>query len=80
MRFFKGISLMLTAILIAVASMAQVTTSSITGSVKTADGKELEGATITATHTPSGTVYKTVSKKAVLSTLPVCVSVGPIPW
>ena len=44
--------------------MAQVTTGTITGTVKTKDGKNLEGATITVTHMPSGTVYATVVKKA----------------
>ena len=34
---------------------AQVTTSSISGSVKDQSGKLLEGAAITATHLPSGT-------------------------
>ncbi len=61
---------MFTALLMAVASMAQVTSSSITGSVKTSAGKELEGASITATHTPSGTVYHTVSKKGGSFTMP----------
>ncbi len=42
---------------------AQVTTSSITGAVKTTSGIPLEGATITAIHQPSGTKYETVSKK-----------------
>jgi hypothetical protein len=61
---FKRISLMLTVLLIAVTSMAQVTSSSITGTAKTGAGKELEGATVTATHIPSGTVYTAVSKKS----------------
>ncbi|MFO0414708.1 MAG: carboxypeptidase-like regulatory domain-containing protein, partial [Bacteroidota bacterium] len=42
---------------------AQVTTSSISGSVKDQSGKLLEGAAITAIHLPSGTSYSTVSKK-----------------
>ncbi|MDB5249731.1 MAG: outer rane receptor for ferrienterochelin and colicin [Segetibacter sp.] len=40
--------------------LAQVTTSSITGTVRSTNGP-LAGATITATHTPTGTVYRTVT-------------------
>ena len=42
---------------------AQVTTSSITGTVKGANGDYLLGATITVTHLPSGTVYSTLAKQ-----------------
>jgi Carboxypeptidase regulatory-like domain/TonB-dependent Receptor Plug Domain len=45
------------------AANAQVTTSSMSGSVKDAAGKALTAATITATHTPTGTVYSTSSRK-----------------
>jgi len=41
---------------------AQVTTGSITGTVKSDTGQPLEGASITATHGPSGTVYHTLSR------------------
>ncbi|HVG40983.1 MAG TPA: carboxypeptidase regulatory-like domain-containing protein [Chitinophagaceae bacterium] len=41
---------------------AQVTTSAISGSVKDKSGQGLTGATIIATHTPSGTKYTTVSQ------------------
>lgn len=43
--------------------MAQVTTSSISGKIVTASGAPLEGATIKAVHTPSGTVYNTISRE-----------------
>ncbi|MFM2146580.1 MAG: hypothetical protein RL732_1416 [Bacteroidota bacterium] len=41
---------------------AQETNSSISGSIKTAQGEPLVGATITATHLPTGTVYRVASR------------------
>lgn len=49
---------------------AQVTTSSIIGFVKSTTGTPLEGAVVTATHTPSGTKYVTLSKKDGNFTIP----------
>lgn len=56
---------------------AQVTTSSISGSVKQTNGEALVGATITAVHQPSGTKYVTVSKKGGTFTLPGLRPGGP---
>ncbi|MBS1733076.1 MAG: TonB-dependent receptor [Bacteroidetes bacterium] len=42
--------------------MAQVTTGSISGVVKNKSGNPLPGATITATHLPTGTVYTAVAR------------------
>ncbi len=50
--------------------LAQVTTSSVTGTVKTKNGGDLEGASITAIHTPSGSKYVGVTKKGGAFTLP----------
>ena len=65
------------ALFVAFTASAQVTTSSINGVVKDASGKALEGATITATHTPSGTVYNTISKKLGVFNLPSVRIGGP---
>ncbi|HEV7333182.1 MAG TPA: carboxypeptidase regulatory-like domain-containing protein [Flavisolibacter sp.] len=43
-------------------SNAQVTTSSMTGIVRSATNEPLVGATVTATHVPTGTVYTAVSR------------------
>ncbi|BFG70126.1 carboxypeptidase regulatory-like domain-containing protein [Sediminibacterium sp. KACHI17] len=43
-------------------SLAQNTTSSMSGTVKTTTGEELVGATVTATHEPTGTVYRVQSR------------------
>ncbi len=45
-----------------VSSTAQVTTSNISGSVKTRTGEGLAGATVTVTHVPTGVVYTLASR------------------
>lgn len=65
-RFFPAILMMFLPVLL----MAQVTTSNITGTAKTASGQALEGATVTAVHVPSGTVYTTVSRNGGVFNLP----------
>ncbi len=52
--------------------MAQVTTSGISGKV-TAQGEDVTGATITATHEPSGTVYRAVTNTEDDTPSTVCV-------
>lgn len=49
---------------------AQVTTSSIIGFVKSTTGTPLEGAVVTAIHTPSGSKYVTLSNKEGNFTIP----------
>lgn len=63
MNFKKILSLLLvTVLIIPVVLNAQVTTSSITGIAKSKSGSLLPGATITATHIPTGTVYTAVAR------------------
>lgn len=57
MRKFKFISTLLLLFLGTATMMAQVTTSTLSGKITEADGQPLPGATIVATHMPSGTVY-----------------------
>jgi len=59
----KRLLLAVLAGIICLAGMAQVTTSSITGTVRADNKAALEGATITAVHVPSGTRYVTTSGK-----------------
>jgi outer membrane receptor protein involved in Fe transport len=63
MRFFKLLLAAFAVTMIGLVANAQVTTSSITGVVKSNDGKALEDASVTATHTPTGTIYRTKTRK-----------------
>ncbi len=75
----KRISCFLTFLLaLSVTTMqAQVTTSSINGTVTDTKGETLQGATVTAEHLPSGTKYTTLSKKGGVFNLPGLRSGGP---
>jgi hypothetical protein len=67
----KRILCLLTIVLfVSTYAFSQVTTSSITGSVKDANGQPLVGATVTAIHTPSGSTYSTIAGKDGVFTLP----------
>ena len=56
-HFFKALCLTVVALLSATAMFAQVTTSSMSGKVVDASGVAVVGATVVATHMPSGTQY-----------------------
>lgn len=55
-------SFLFTTLLFVLSTNAQNTTSSISGTVKTNTGENLIGATITATHDPTGTIYRVQSR------------------
>ena len=59
---FKRLLTLIGFALFSVQLMAQVTTSSMSGTVKSSTDEPLVGATVTATHLPTGTVYRTVTR------------------
>ncbi|MBS1610574.1 MAG: TonB-dependent receptor [Bacteroidetes bacterium] len=73
----KRIALLSFAIAATFILRAQVTTSSITGTVTDGKNEPIAGATITAVHTPSGTTYSTVSKNGGVFNLPGLRAGGP---
>ena len=54
--------MLMTAFLLGTAAQAQITTSAISGTVKSATDEALVGATVVATHNPSGTKYITTTR------------------
>lgn len=63
MRIKHLLSLLAILMAIPFALSAQVTTSSVTGFVKNNEGAALVGSTIELIHVPTGTLYRTVSRK-----------------
>ncbi|MBL0202571.1 MAG: TonB-dependent receptor [Chitinophagaceae bacterium] len=62
MRMKKILFLLLTAFAFQFTANAQITTSGMSGTIKNAKNEALIGATIKATHTPTGTVYNVQSR------------------
>ena len=62
MYFKKILSFFIAFTSIVLITKAQVTTSSLSGVIKNKSGNGMPGSTITATHTPTGTVYTSQSR------------------
>ena len=77
MNFKKILPLLITLFAVPALLVAQVTTSSISGTIKQANGQALSGATITAIHVPSGSKYETITTKSGTFTLPGLRPGGP---
>ncbi len=73
----KSFTLLCPLLLLSIVSSAQVTTSSVTGTVKSETGQNLTGATVTASHLPTGTAYTTTSGTNGAFTLPNLLVGGP---
>ncbi len=58
-------------------SFAQVTSSSMTGSVKSPSGEILEGVTVKATHVPTGTVFTVMTDRSGIYNLVNLIPGGP---
>jgi hypothetical protein len=58
----KLLQFVLAVLILPAFALAQNTTSSLSGSVKTNTGEVLVGATVTATHEPTGTTYRVQSR------------------
>src|ERR1043165_8350293 len=59
---FKRILFLLFVTIAATTVSAQVTSSSLTGNIRSVSGQPLVGATVKATHIPTGTVYTTQAR------------------
>ncbi|HEU5053218.1 MAG TPA: TonB-dependent receptor [Hanamia sp.] len=77
MKLKRLLPILFAAFLSPFAMKAQVTTSSIVGTVKSTDGQVLAGATIKATDVPSGTVYATQTQSNGDFTIPNMRAGGP---
>ena len=58
------VQFVLAVLLLPAFALAQTTTSSMGGSVKTNTGEPLVGATVTVIHEPTGTIYRVQSRSA----------------
>lgn len=73
----KKIMMSLLSLFVTIATWAQVTTSSLSGVVKNQKGESLSGASVKATHVPTGTIYKTSSSKSGVYNIPAVKPGGP---
>ncbi len=73
----KKIMMSLLSLFVTIATWAQVTTSSLSGVVKNQKGESLSGASVQATHVPTGTIYKTSSSKSGVYNIPAVKPGGP---
>ncbi len=69
MRKLKFTFILLSLFIGSATLMAQVTTSTLSGKITETDGQPLPGATVIATHVPSGTVYGAISNNQGLYTI-----------